>query len=227
MKRVERTGDYEESLLDIMEAAQANIWTALPGIIQAFDTAKMTCSVQPAIQARLTLPTGDQQWLNLPLLTQVPVIFPAAGGYTLTFPITLGDECLVVFSSRCIDRWWLKGGIQLQNDIRMHHLSDGFVIPGARSQPRVISGIATDATELRNDSGTTKVRVKDNVITLVSPTEVVLETPLLKVSGDIRDNYHTNTHSTLKSLRDNYNIHRHGGVQPGSGTSDIPDHLEI
>jgi hypothetical protein len=226
MKRVERTGDYEESLLDIMEAAQANIWTALPGIIQSFDTATMTCSVQPAIQARLTLPTGDQQWLNLPLLTQVPVIFPAAGGYTLTFPIALGDECLVVFSSRCIDRWWLKGGIQLQNDIRMHHLSDGFVIPGARSQPRVITGIATDATELRNDTGTTKVRVKDNVITLVSPTEVVLETPLLKVSGDIRDNYHTNTHMTLKSLRDNYNAHKHGGVQTGSGTSDIPDHLE-
>lgn len=226
MKRVERTGDFEETLLDIMEAAQANVWTALPGIIQSFDPATMTCKVQPAIQAKFTAPTGEQQWITLPLLTQVPVIFPAAGGYTLTFPIELGDECLVVFSSRCIDLWWLKGGIQLQNDIRMHHLSDGFVIPGARSQPRVIPNIATDAAELRNDSGDTKVRVKDNVITLVSPTEVVLETPLLKVSGDIRDNYHTNTHMTLKSLRDNYNLHKHDGVQTGTGTSGTPDHPE-
>lgn len=226
MKRVERTGDFEEALLDILEASQANVWTALPGIIQSFDSSTMTCSVQPAIQAKLTLPTGEQQWLTLPLLTQVPVIFPSGGGYTLTFPIELGDECLVVFSSRCIDLWWLKGGVQIQNDIRMHHLSDGFALPGARSQPRVISGIANDATELRNDSGNTKVSVKGGVITLTSPTEVVLNTPLLKVSGDIRDNYLTNPNLTLKTLRDNYNLHKHGGVQPGIGISDIPDHPE-
>jgi len=52
-----------------------------------------------------------------------------------------------------------------------------------------------------------------------------MNTPLLKVSGDIVDNIATNS-KTLKNLRDTYNGHHHAvnGVQPGSAevTSDIP-----
>lgn len=49
--------------------------------------------------------------MDLPILPDVPVVFPGGGGFALTFPVAAGDECLVVFASRCIDAWWQSGGV--------------------------------------------------------------------------------------------------------------------
>lgn len=56
-------------------------------------------------------------------------------------------------------------------------------------------------------------------VTVNAKTEVVLNTPILKVSGDVVDNYGSNK-STLKDLRDSYNTHDHDveKVEPGSAT---------
>ncbi len=45
-------------------------------------------------------------------------------------------------------------------------------------------------------------------MTVNATTEVLLNTPLLKVTGDIIDNCEGNQ-STLKALRDSYNDHAH------------------
>ena len=89
--------------------------------------------------------------VSLPLLLDCPVVFPHAGGCSLTFPIKPGDECLVVFSCRAIDLWWQQGGVQPPAETRMHDLSDGFVIPGPYSQPKVIPDVNTAYVELRTD----------------------------------------------------------------------------
>ncbi|MGI8770932.1 MAG: Gp138 family membrane-puncturing spike protein [Acidobacteriaceae bacterium] len=34
----------------------------------------------------------------MPILADVPIFLPSAGGFTLTMPIMPGDECEVVFS---------------------------------------------------------------------------------------------------------------------------------
>lgn len=226
MKREELGNTYLESLLSAMEGNQAAVWTALPGIIQSFDPTALTCRVQPAIQSRFSDNNGNSYWIDLPVLTHVPVIFPNGGGFSLTFPIRAGDECLVIFASRCIDGWWYSGGYQnKQLDIRMHDLSDGFALVGARSQTNLLTGVSTDSTELRSDAGTTKVAVKEGHITMTSPVEVVINSPLLKVSGDILDNYGTNVR-TAAGMRAVYNGHHHSGVQTGTGTTSIPDALE-
>lgn len=138
---------------------QSKLWTALPGIIQSFDAGAMTCVVQPAIQALVRDEAGALASVDLPLLLDCPVQFPAGGGCTLTFPVAPGDECLVVFASRCIDSWWQSGGIQAQAELRMHDLSDGFALLGFRSQPRVIGAISGTAAQLRTDDGAAFVEV--------------------------------------------------------------------
>lgn len=165
MDRRERLGDLETSLLAVMAGNQATIWTALPGTIQAYDPAKMTVSVKPAIQARVRKEDGTFTWAEIPLLVDCPVIFPNGGGFTLSFPVVVGDECLVIFSSRCIDSWWQLGassGPQVQAELRMHDLSDGFALMGPRSQPRVLSPAAsTDGIELRSDDRTSYIKLDD------------------------------------------------------------------
>ena len=62
-------------------------------------------------------------------------------------------------------------------------------------------------------------------VTINAADGVDMNTPLLKVSGDIVDNAGTNS-KTLKNLRDTYNGHHHAvsGVQSGNAkvTSDTP-----
>lgn len=155
----ELVGDPLENDLIAFHNNQAQIWTAIPGIIQSFNDSHMTCVVQPAIQAKRFMPDGSVKNISLPLLLDCPVQFPAGGGCTLTFPVVKGDECLVVFSSRCIDAWWQSGGVQPQAELRMHDLSDGFVMLGFRSVPNVISAISTTSAQLRTDDGAAYVGV--------------------------------------------------------------------
>jgi hypothetical protein len=146
---------YGERFEDPMAAAratqaglQAQMWTAFPGIVEAFN-ADNTVNVTPAIQGSVILPTGIVQQVNLPLLQKCPVVFPMGGGIALTFPITAGDEVLIVVASRCIDTWWEKGGINPPVMLRMHDINDGFCIPGITSLPNVFPDLSKTSVQLR------------------------------------------------------------------------------
>lgn len=176
MDRRERNSDATEALLAAFQGLKAEVWNALPGIIQSFNPAEQTVTVQPAIKAQWRDPRGNESWVSMPLLLDCPVIFPSGGGATLTFPIKQGDECLVVFASRCIDSWWDQGTEGVQAELRMHDLSDGFCIPGPRSRPKVIPAISTSAVQLRNDDGSVFVELNptSHIITLQSGDDDVV-----------------------------------------------------
>lgn len=154
MDREELLNDVEEAQRLILDGSQACLWTAIPGIVSKVDLAAMTCEVQPAIQGQITDDDGSVTFVNLPLLLDVPIVFPSAGGFTITFPVVVGDEVLVVFASRAIDSWWQSSGVQKPVEMRMHDLSDGFAIPGPKSQPNKISSISTTNLQIRNNAGT-------------------------------------------------------------------------
>lgn len=186
MDRRERLESLQASTLAMLDARQADLWTALPGIIQSYDPAKNTAVVQPAIQARLTsVIDGSVTDITLPVLVDCPVKFPSGGGFILTFPLVEGDECLVVFSSRCIDAWWQSGGIQPQARVRMHDLSDGFVLPGVTSVPRVPTGISTSQVQLRTWDGSTAIGIDSgkNVNITVNGNANVTASGTAKVSA--------------------------------------------
>lgn len=211
MDRRERNPDPEEVLRMALDGKQNQIWTALPGIVKSFNNQKHTCEVQPSIILSMRKQDGTFQDLKIPLLLDCPVIFPSGGGVTLTFPIQAGDEVLVVFSSRCIDSWWYLGGAQKQASFRMHDLSDGFVIPGPRSQPRVFAASATKA-QLRTDDGAAYIELdpSNKHINVVSNSEVNVTAPVTTITGNV-----TIT-GTLMLAGINMNTHTHPDPQGGS-----------
>lgn len=184
MDRRERINSLQEAMIAILDGLQARLWTALPAIVQSFDAEKITCKAQPAIQAQFQQQDGSWLWVKMPLLLDVPVVFPGAGGYTLTFPVAEGDEALIIFSSRCIDAWWASGGIQVQAELRMHDLSDGFAIVGLRSQPRKFT-VSTTAMQLRSDDGEAKIEFSAGHVINIETTGGVNITAagLLKLQG--------------------------------------------
>lgn len=151
--------DHSETSRLAADGHQSGIQTALPGIIQSYNAAAQTVTVQIAIKANVTTTDGKTGPQPLSILTDVPVQFPAGGGHGLTFPINTGDECLMVFASRCIDAWWQQGGVQPQAEARMHDLSDGFALLGFRSKARALSNVSTTSTQIRSDDGQTYVEI--------------------------------------------------------------------
>ena len=186
ISRAEREDVREASYRDLITAARMDMHTAMPGIIQSFDPARMTCTVQPAIRSAIVAPNGRAEAADLPLLVDCPVVFPGGGGYILTYPLKAGDEALIVIAERCIDAWWQSGGVQAAAEYRLQDLSDGFVIPGPRSQPHVVAGgVGMTGAELRTDTGTTVLRLKGTAVELIAPGGVTLDTPTLTVTGDV------------------------------------------
>lgn len=186
ISRSEREDVREASYRDLITAARMDMHTAMPGIIQSFDPVHMTCTVQSAIRGAIITPNGRAEAADLPLLVDCPVVFPGGGGYVLTYPLKPGDEALIIIAERCIDAWWQSGGVQAAAEYRLQDLSDGFVIPGPRSQPHVVTGgVGMTGAELRTDSGTTVLRLKGDAIEIVAPGGITMTTPTLTVTGDV------------------------------------------
>lgn len=89
---------------------------ALPGIVESFDAGTQTAVIRPAVKSR--------SGLELPLFRDVPVHMP------VSFDVSAGDHCLVVFADCDIDAWFDSGEVSVPSSARMHSLSDGFAFVG-------------------------------------------------------------------------------------------------
>ncbi|AOI78023.1 Gp138 family membrane-puncturing spike protein [Burkholderia sp. NRF60-BP8] len=160
---------------------------ALPGTVESYDVDAQTVVVQAGIKATLRAEDGTLSTVALPLLVDCPVQFPAGGGATMTFPVTKGDECLVVFADGAIDAWWQSGGVGEKVSVRMHDLSDGFALLGFRSKPRVLANVSTTSAQLRSDDGSTFVDLNPagQVVKVKAPGGITLDAPTVTMTGAI------------------------------------------
>lgn len=204
--------DPVETQTLILDGRQSSMWTALPCLVTKVNLTAMTLECQPAIQGVTYDQNNNATFVNLPLLVDVPIVFPNAGGLFLTLPITVGDEILVIFASRCIDAWWQLGSVQVPMEMRMHDLSDGFAIPGPRSQPNVIPNISSTSAQLRNAAGTSYIELTQaGVINLVSPAGINVTGNMI-VSGEVTAGVTSIPLST----------HIHPGVTSGGSDTGTP-----
>lgn len=186
MQLDERMNDPQLAARAANDGLQSRLWTAMPGIVDAYDADTQTATIQGAVQPQQLDPaTGKWKSVTLPLFGKVPVVWAGGGGYALTFPLAKGDEGLVVFGKNCIDAWWQQGGIQPQIEVRQHDLSDAMFIPGLRSQPRRMTPPpSTTKVQLRSGDGATRVEIEpgfdDNgIVSIVAPGGIKLIGPLM------------------------------------------------
>ena len=152
----ERIADEEEGRRREVENAASNLRVAMPGRIVDFNAKKQTATVQPLLREYVR-----GEWVDMPVLMDVPCIFPRAGGYCLTFPVKKGDECQIQFNDMCIDSWWQSGGIQNQLECRRHDLSDATCHLGLTSVPCAVEDYSTDSMRLRNEDNDVYFEIMD------------------------------------------------------------------
>ena len=153
-----------------------NLRCCIPCIVQSYDPEKGTVECQPAIREKIINQNEEIEYRNLPLLLNVPVVFPSNSEYSVTFPLEKGDECLVLFSDLSIDNFWEKGNVQNPIEDRRHDLSDGIAIPCNMS---LTKERRTDDGLLLSSSGAS-ILISGSEITFSEGTRSITLTQLYK-----------------------------------------------
>lgn len=121
-------------LVAILDARLADVHVAIPARVETFDATRRCVTAQPLIRHGHTDgETGERTVERLPVINDVPVVFPGSGSFSVDWPIVKGDTGLLVFSEASIDKWLTRGGDVDPLDDRRHALSDAIFIPGLRS----------------------------------------------------------------------------------------------
>lgn len=220
MRAEERIDDIQEAIALAIEGKLAGLWTALPAIIQSVDYIKQTLTAQPTITAKISDFKQKPTEARLPMLLDVPFFCLGGADFVITMPNLQGAECLIVFASRCIDRWWAYGGIQSQAEQRMHDLSDGFALVGFNSQPKKINNYNTSAVEIRNRGGDTKITIAHNTITLTASNVNIIGA--VDIVGAVTTSSTIIASGEVTGSGKHLSTHVHGGVQTGSSNTGGP-----
>lgn len=126
------------TLADVIDAAVlarlADVHTCLPGYVVSYDSATQKATVQPILRAGVLDDDGNVQAVKVPAIPSVPVCFPSASGYAITFDLSPGDPVVLVVSERSTAEWRSTGRADITpQDLRRFDLSDAYAIPGGRS----------------------------------------------------------------------------------------------
>lgn len=163
------------------------IHTAMPGEIISYDYSTQKASIQPLLNRNWSSgsSTAPPNSINsfstpFPVLENVPVIFPRAGGASLTFPVVEGDTCLLLFMERSIDQWLTTGGQVTPLDPRKYDLSDGVAIMGLF--PFSETSKATNNNDVLLTYNGSSFRIKQNGdIVIETSSKIALGTSLVEV----------------------------------------------
>lgn len=133
----------------------------MPAIVEEYDHKKQMAKVRPVFKRQL----ADGKTSEMPLISNVPIAWPRAGGAFIHLPLEKGHYVLLSIADRSLDTWLTNGGQIDPNDSRSHDLSDAIAHAGCYpfSDPASVAN-ATDII-LKNtdgDSAFTEVRLKKN-----------------------------------------------------------------
>lgn len=141
---VQALGIYMDKLLN-------GIYTAMPGKIVSYKQSTQRARVTPQLNKVMY----DGTVLEHKDLLDVPVLFPACGGASITLPVSKGDSVLLLFSCRSMEDWLLTGDRITPEMDRSFSLSDAIAIPGLL--PSTKNTLSTSDSKLEIVYGTTKI----------------------------------------------------------------------
>jgi hypothetical protein len=205
-----------------------NVDGCLPVEVLAYDPATNRAQVQPLI---VQITTGKNQ-VPRAQVASVPVAQWGAGGFVLYFPVTTGDKGWLIANDRDISIFKQTYQQSAPNTNRLHSFEDGWFLPDT-----LLSGVSVADTAkccIQSFDGTTSITLGGGVITLTSPTEIVLDSPLVSIAGQIvagTDSADTRTATFNGNIVTTGDViagtislkeHVHTGVETGSGDSGGP-----
>ena len=149
-------------ITDAITQALLDTHTGMPAKVLRFDDGAQACDVQPLIQRTFLDEDGVEQTGDLPSITNVPVMYPAGGGWVITWPLAEGDVVWLCFAERSMDKWLnaVSGTCVDPKDSRLHDLSDAVAFAGLRPRSAAIQGIGTSDLRIAREDGANGITLK-------------------------------------------------------------------
>jgi hypothetical protein len=198
--------DLAELLRKAMEHRLADVRTAMPVRVKAYDVTAQTVDVEPLVrEITETEGDGDDIIEALAVIRSVPVAFPRAAGFFVTFPIVPGDTGQIIICDRSIDQWRTMGSESYTPeygyavnplDRRQHHQSAAVFYPGlSDSLSPLLDAHATDMVIGQDSGSSIHIKPGGEIHIGSAPTDfVALAAKVLTELGKIETAFNTHTH---------------------------------
>lgn len=170
------------------------ILTHYPGKIVSFNPIKQTATVKIMREQFNNKLYSMYTEYDFPVLQDVVVQFPQGGDYFLTFPVNVGDNCLLDFCDKGIDHWKYEGaekigkfssGVPKPDYFRAYNINDAVAMVGYNPIPQAIPNFHATGTELRNIERTQRfTMLPDGKMEIVTPLELDITAPDTIINGD-------------------------------------------
>lgn len=158
---------FSDSVDFILEQFKKGMNTSLPAIVQSYDSSTKRTTVLPAIKRLFT--DGTSQ--SLPILVDVPIIFPSAGGFTITMPISKGDTVLLMFTQRGITNFKQQFTESMPtNSLMAIHDAVAIVGFGALS----ITPASSSGCTMQNNAGSNAIIVESGKVEIKKGSNTVV-----------------------------------------------------
>ena len=127
----------EPTLAEILRVAAENrerdLFVAFVGVVEKFTPGPPgppVVDVLPVIKRALSDTDGKIVHEDLPVVQNVPVVYPSATGVSMTWPITKGDHVLCVCTNWSHQQWRETGSPSEPGDLRTHEVGNALAIAG-------------------------------------------------------------------------------------------------
>lgn len=199
-----------EVIQEEIAAEMGRVRVGCVGVIDSYNHNDQVASVQPVVETPFDNPEGgEDEFVQPPVIPNVPVMFPSSGSFSITWPLESGDTVYLCQADRSHDEWQNQGGDQTTpRDRRRFDLTDSFAFPQGRSPSNALSDVDSnalvvsgDTIKLGSSSGTNPISIAKDAVNWISQNIV-------------------NFFNT-QFIQPFYNTHLH--VDPISGTTGPPN----
>lgn len=196
-----RTPTLAEVIRRAIEKRVERIHVAIPGIIETYDAATQTADVRIAVNRLEELDDGTEVEEEFPIIPDVPVAFPRAGDFYVSFPLKKGNSVLLIFCERSIDNWLAGDGGVVDPDVfQTHDLVDAVAYPGIYPETKALKNNEDAGITMGHDSG----------------CRIVVEKSEVRIGADATEfaSHASKVLSELNAIVTVFNAHTH----PANGT---------
>lgn len=151
-----------------IESRLSDLFTVQVARVEAFDPAKRTIDALPMVRRPMPTASGLTVYEDLPIVPNVPILYPAAGALSITWPLVPGDFVVLLSTTLAIGQWRQTGTLSDAGDLRQHSLGSSLALPllGNPLAPVAVDpdGLTLDAPTIKIGAGATESAVKGEAL---------------------------------------------------------------
>lgn len=204
--------DQTPSLIQLLKQAIDKrllyVHTALIGRVESYDANTQLADIQPLLKRSIHTDQAQSKQEALPLLVDVPIIFPRAGGFFISLPVQPGDCVQVLFNETSIDEFLTEMPSPIASAGR-------FTLQGAVAIP----GIYPHSRPLKDAHAANFVAGKDDGV------QIHIDGEKIRLGSDKADEalaIASKVKEELEKIKSAFNLHSHPAHKTVSETKISP-----